>query len=51
MVTDDGVYPCPLLINIPGAKMGETFQDGLRPIRLAWQPCYTCHVYGVTCRT
>jgi AdoMet-dependent heme synthase len=51
MVTDDGVYPCPLLINIPGAKMGETFQEGLKPIRLAWQPCYTCHVYGVTCRT
>jgi sulfatase maturation enzyme AslB (radical SAM superfamily) len=51
MVTDDGVYPCPLLINIPGAKMGETFQDGLKPIRLAWQPCYTCHIYGVTCRT
>ncbi|HLX39459.1 MAG TPA: radical SAM protein, partial [Ktedonobacteraceae bacterium] len=24
MVTDDGIYPCPLLINIPGAKMGET---------------------------
>lgn len=51
MVTDDGVYPCPLLINIPHTKMGDTFQDGLRPIKLAWQPCYTCHVYGVTCRT
>ena len=51
MVTDDGVYPCPLLINVPGAKMGETFQDGLQAIKLAWQPCYTCHVSGVTCRT
>ncbi len=51
MVTDDGVYPCPLLINIPGAKMGESFSDGLLPIKLAWQPCYTCHIYGVTCRT
>lgn len=51
MVTDDGVYPCPLLINIPGAKMGESFSDGLKPIKLAWQPCYTCHVSGVTCRT
>jgi MoaA/NifB/PqqE/SkfB family radical SAM enzyme len=51
MVTDDGVYPCPLLINIPGAKMGENLQDGFKPIRLAWQPCYTCHVSGVTCRT
>ena len=51
MVTDDGVYPCPLLINIPSAKMGETLQDGLQAIKLAWQPCYTCHIFGVTCRT
>lgn len=51
MVTDNGVYPCPLLINVPGARMGDTLTDGLRPIKLAWQPCYTCHVYGVTCRT
>lgn len=51
MVTDDGVYPCPLLINIPSARMGETLTDGLRAIKLAWQPCYTCHMYGVTCRT
>jgi hypothetical protein len=40
-----------LLINIPSAKMGDTLADGLRTIQLAWQPCYTCHVYGVTCRT
>lgn len=51
MVTDDGVYPCPLLINVPGARMGNALTDGLRPIKLAWQPCYTCHMYGATCRT
>ena len=51
MVTDDGIYPCPLLINVPGAKMGETLVDGLQPIKLAWQPCYTCHIFGVTCST
>lgn len=51
MVTDDGVYPCPLLINVPSARMGDTLAEGLRPIKLAWQPCYTCHVSGVTCRT
>lgn len=51
MVTDNGVYPCPLLINIPEARMGETLTDGLTAIYLAWQPCYTCHVSGVTCRT
>lgn len=51
MVTDDGVYPCPLLINIPSARMGNTLEEGLQPIKLAWPPCYTCHVSGVTCRT
>lgn len=51
MMTASGVYPCPLLINIPGACMGTTLQDGMRPIALAWQACYTCHLYGVTCRT
>lgn len=51
MVTDDGVYPCPLLINIPSARIGHTLTDGLKPIKLAWQPCSTCHMYGVTCRT
>lgn len=51
MVTAKGVYPCPLLINIPEARMGTTLQDGMRPLALAWQACYTCHLYGVTCRT
>jgi sulfatase maturation enzyme AslB (radical SAM superfamily) len=51
MVTANGVYPCPLLINVPGARMGATLQDGMRPVALAWQACYTCHLYGVTCRT
>lgn len=51
MVTDDGVYPCPLLINTPSARLGNTLTASLKPIRLAWHPCYTCHVSGVTCRT
>lgn len=51
MITDDGVYPCPLLINVPEARLGNTLTNGLKPIKLAWQPCYTCHIFGVTCRT
>lgn len=50
MVTADGVYPCPLLINDPAARMGETLADGLRSIRLSQAACYTCHISGVTCR-
>lgn len=50
MVTADGVYPCPLLINEPKARMGDTLADGLRAIPLQDAACYTCHVSGVTCR-
>lgn len=50
MVTADGVYPCPLLINEQPARMGDTLADGLSAIRLGHPACYTCHVSGVTCR-
>lgn len=50
MVTADGVYPCPLLINDPSARMGVPLTDGLRGLRLSYQACYTCHMSGVTCR-
>lgn len=50
MVTADGVYPCPLLINEPCARLGDALADGLRAIPLGHSACYTCHVSGVTCR-
>jgi molybdenum cofactor biosynthesis enzyme MoaA len=51
MVTSRGVYVCPILIDEPGARMGETLAETLRPFRLAYSSCFTCHEYGVTCRT
>ncbi|HKF43127.1 MAG TPA: radical SAM protein [Thermoanaerobaculia bacterium] len=51
MVTSKGVYVCPILIEEPGAKMGETLAKTLRPFELAYPSCFTCHEYGVTCRT
>jgi sulfatase maturation enzyme AslB (radical SAM superfamily) len=51
MVTDQGVWVCPILINEPGAKMGETITDTLEAFPLAHSACWTCHVYGVSCRT
>jgi molybdenum cofactor biosynthesis enzyme MoaA len=51
MVTSRGVYVCPILIDEPAAKMGETLAETLRPFPLRYQACYTCHAYGVTCRT
>jgi len=51
MVTSQGVYVCPILIDVPGARMGQTLLETLRPFDLAYPACYTCHVQGVTCRT
>jgi molybdenum cofactor biosynthesis enzyme MoaA len=51
MVTDQGVWVCPILVNEPAAKMGETLADSLGSFPLDHPACWTCHVYGVSCRT
>jgi len=51
MVTDQGVWVCPILVNEPEARMGETLADALGPYPLRHAACWTCHVYGVSCRT
>ena len=51
MVTSRGVYVCPILIDEPRALMGESLSQTLRPFRLEYGACFTCHEFGVTCRT
>ena len=51
MVTDQGVWVCPILVNEPAARMGETLADALGPYPLRHAACWTCHVHGVSCRT
>ena len=51
MVTDQGVWVCPILVNEPAGKMGETLADTLEPFDLDHPACWTCHVYGVSCKT
>ena len=51
MVTGQGVWVCPILVNEPAAKMGETLADTLGSFPLEHPACWTCHVYGVSCRT
>jgi AdoMet-dependent heme synthase len=51
MVTDQGVWVCPILVNEPEAKMGEALADTLGAFPLEHPACWTCHVYGVSCRT
>ncbi|MFQ5348928.1 MAG: radical SAM protein, partial [Thermoanaerobaculia bacterium] len=51
MVTDQGVWVCPILVNEPAGKMGETLADTLDPFALDHPACWTCHAYGVSCKT
>jgi molybdenum cofactor biosynthesis enzyme MoaA len=51
MVTSRGVYVCPILIQEPAARMGETIAETLRPFALRYGACHTCWVDGVNCRT
>ena len=51
MVTDQGVWVCPILVNEPEGRMGETLADTLDGFPLDHPACWTCHVYGVSCKT
>jgi len=51
MVTDQGVWVCPILVNEPSAKMGESLADSLGSFPLEHSACWTCHAYGVSCKT
>jgi len=51
MVTSRGVFVCPILIDEPAARMGERLDETARPFELRHASCFTCHEYGVTCRT
>jgi molybdenum cofactor biosynthesis enzyme MoaA len=50
MVTDQGVWVCPILVNEPEGRMGETLADSLDGYPLEHPACWTCHVYGVSCK-
>jgi AdoMet-dependent heme synthase len=49
MVTSEGVYVCPILIDEPTARMGRTLRETLRPFPLAFSACYTCRMQGLSC--
>jgi AdoMet-dependent heme synthase len=51
MATDQGVWVCPILVNEPAARMGAALAESLGPYPLRHAACWTCHVYGVSCRT
>ena len=49
IVTDRGVYVCPILIEASDARLGPTLHESDRPYALKHQACYTCYQYGALC--
>lgn len=49
VVTDKGVYVCPILIDSPDARLGESLNDAQSPYPLHHGACYTCWQYGAIC--
>lgn len=49
VVTDRGVYVCPILIEAPDACLGNSLAESLTAYPLRHQACYTCYQYGTLC--
>ncbi len=48
-VTSRGVFVCPLLVDEPGGRMGDTLAEAARAFPLAHGACATCWATGMTC--
>ncbi len=49
VVTDRGVYVCPILLDSPEANLGDSFEEASQPYALRHGACYTCYQYGAIC--
>jgi hypothetical protein len=50
VVADGGVYACPILAGLPGARLSaDGLEDAFRPAPLFHPACVTCQRTGMTC--
>lgn len=49
MVTEKGIWVCPILINEDGALMGDTLEEAATPFPLRYMACWTCRMEGMNC--
>jgi len=49
VVTSRGVYVCPILLESPDARMGDSLAQSLDSFALQHGACYTCYQYGAIC--
>jgi organic radical activating enzyme len=51
VVASGGVYACPILAGLPGARLSDgDLEASFRPAPLYHPACVTCHRTGMTCR-
>ncbi len=51
VVAEGGVYACPILAGLPGARLSETsLEDAMKPCDLYHTACVTCYQTGMTCK-
>jgi hypothetical protein len=51
VVAADGVYACPILAGLPGARLSDgALAAALGPAALYHAACVICHRTGATCR-
>lgn len=49
LATSRGIWVCPILVNEPGGRMGDTLEPSFRPFPLAYGACSTCFRHGAVC--
>jgi sulfatase maturation enzyme AslB (radical SAM superfamily) len=49
IVTDRGVFVCPILVEAPDAQLGATLAESLGPYSLRHHACHTCYQSGTIC--
>ncbi len=51
VVADGGVYACPILAGLPGARLSEkSLREAMKPCNLYHAACVTCYETGMTCK-
>lgn len=49
VITDRGVYVCPILLDSPDARLGDTLAQANVSFPLRHGACFTCYQYGAIC--
>ncbi|MFB6346025.1 MAG: radical SAM protein [bacterium] len=49
LVTDRGIWACPILVLHEEANLGDTLEEAMQPISLGFDACYTCYRFGELC--